>query len=133
MFQARFPCAERHNLLRERVLPFPEGNPRQGSGQKPSRTGSEFARLYIRGLLKVARRVEQHISANSTYALFACCEMSKCIFKAFAVTERGGNLPHAAREGPSNHGNFTTRPGVKFVNPFSYSYTSAYTDWRCWG
>ena len=39
---------------------------------------------------------EQHISANSTYALFACCEMSKSILKAFAVTECGGNIPHAA-------------------------------------
>ncbi len=47
-----FPALARLNLSRKRVLPFPEGNPRQGSGQKPSRTGSEFARLYIRGPLK---------------------------------------------------------------------------------
>ena len=54
--QGEFPAAASPYLLRKRVLPFPEGNPRQGSGQKPSRTGSEFARLYSCGPLKVVRR-----------------------------------------------------------------------------
>ena len=46
--------------------------------------------IYLWALKYLRQRDKQHISANSTYALFACCEMSKCIFKAFAVTERGG-------------------------------------------
>ena len=104
----------------QHVLPFPaSGSPsaKQRFARAPK---GELPRLYNRGLLKIGARDEQRVSANSTYALFARWEMSKRKNKAFAVPERGGTFPLAARDAgsPKLTKFFARHQREKFVNPY---------------
>ena len=91
----------------QHVLPFPaSGSPsaKQRFARAPK---GELPRLYNKRAPKIGARDEQRVFANSTYALFARWEMSKRKNKAFAVPERGGTFPLAARDaGSPNSRNF---------------------------
>ena len=80
---------------------FPQaGAPRQSSASLAHQRGN-CPDYIIESPKKIGARDEQRVSANSTYALFARWEMSKRKNKAFAVPERGGTFPLAARDAGS--------------------------------
>ena len=101
MFQGGFPAAERPYLLRSARFAVSRKREPLGKAALRSRTKGGIAPIITMRALKIGARDEQRVSANSTYALFARWEMSKRKNKAFAVPERGGTFPLAARDAGS--------------------------------